>query len=202
MSQHTAFTAPHPVEALILARVDASLLQRLKAIRLMVFDVDGVLTDGRLWYGEHGEALKAFHALDGLGLRLLKENGIHVALVTGRQGAIVARRAADLGIAEVHQGISDKLPVIQEIATKMGLNLSEIGYMGDDIIDLMPMQRVGFAASVPNAPAYISQIAHWVAAQAGGSGAVRECCDLILAAQGKLGACLQPRTFNTTGSIQ
>jgi 3-deoxy-D-manno-octulosonate 8-phosphate phosphatase (KDO 8-P phosphatase) len=202
MSQNTPLTAPHPVEALILARVDASLQQRLKAIRLMVFDVDGVLTDGRLWYGEHGEALKAFHALDGLGLRLLKENGVHVALVTGRQGAIVARRAADLGIAEVHQGISDKLPVIQEIATKMGLNLSEIGYMGDDIIDLMAMQRVGFAASVPNAPPYISQVAHWVAAQAGGSGAVRECCDLILAAQGKLGACLQPRTFNTAGSIQ
>ena len=109
MSQNTLLTAPHPVEALILARVDADLQQRLKAIRLMVFDVDGVLTDGRLWYGEHGEALKAFHALDGLGLRLLKENGVHVALVTGRQGAIVARRAADLGIAEVHQGISDKL---------------------------------------------------------------------------------------------
>ncbi len=202
MSQNTLLTAPHPVEALILARVDADLQQRLKAIRLMVFDVDGVLTDGRLWYGEHGEALKAFHALDGLGLRLLKENGVHVALVTGRQGAIVARRAADLGIAEVHQGISDKLPVIQEIATKMGLSLAEIGYMGDDIIDLVAMQRVGFAASVPNAPVYISQIAHWVATQEGGSGAVRECCDLILAAQGKLGACLQPRTFNTAGSIQ
>lgn len=202
MSQHLPLSAPHPVEALILAKVDATLLERLKAIRLMVFDVDGVLTDGRLWYGEHGEALKAFHALDGLGLRLLKENGVHVALVTGRQGAIVSRRAADLGIAEVHQGIGDKLPTVQDIANRMGLNLSEVGYMGDDIIDLMPMQRVGFAASVPNAPPYLSQVAHWVAQQEGGSGAVRECCDLILAAQGKLGACLQPRTFNTAGSIQ
>src|SRR5690554_247162 len=103
---------PHPVEAQILAKVPAAVIERARQLRIMAFDVDGVLTDGSLWYGEHGEIAKGFHALDGHGLRMLRESGITVALITGREGAIVARRAAELGIDLVHTGISDKTVTI------------------------------------------------------------------------------------------
>ncbi|MGB3289851.1 MAG: HAD hydrolase family protein [Burkholderiaceae bacterium] len=192
----------HPAEALILARIAPAVVERARQVRLMAFDVDGVLTDGRLWYGEHGEIAKGFHALDGHGLRLLKESGIPVALVTGREGPIVARRAAELGIALVRQGVRDKAAAIAALAQEQGCTLSQVGYMGDDIIDLAALQRVGFAASVPNAPAYVSQVAHWVASLPGGSGAVRECCDLILASQGKLGAFFNPAAARMSGAIQ
>lgn len=177
----------HPVESMLLAPISPEVQERLRAIRLMAFDVDGVLTDGRLFYNADGEYLKAFHALDGYGLRLLKECGIKVALITGRDGPIVARRASELGINEVHQGINDKSTVLQSLAQRHELDMKQIGYMGDDIIDLTAMKRVGFAASVPNAPVYIHQLAHWVSDAPAGYGAARKCCDLILAAQGKLG---------------
>ncbi|HLS17109.1 MAG TPA: HAD-IIIA family hydrolase [Paenalcaligenes sp.] len=180
-------TPPHPIESVLLAPLTEEVVKRLQAIRLMAFDVDGVLTDGRLWYGDQGEVFKSFHALDGHGLRLLKECGITVALITGRESAIVTRRASELGIAEVHQNVRDKLSCLKEIAKERNLTLDQVGYMGDDLIDITAMRQVGFAASVPNAPHYITQLAHWVAHLAGGSGAARECCDLILAAQGYLG---------------
>lgn len=192
----------HPVEALLLAPISTDVQERLRRIRLMAFDVDGVLTDGRLWYNEHGEAHKAFYALDGHGLRLLQESGIQVALLTARSGPIVARRSAELGIAEVHQGARNKAAAIQEIAQRLGLELSEIGFMGDDLIDLAALQRVGFAASVPNAPRYVSQVTHWVSSQRGGLGAARECCDLILASQGKLGQFFYGEPITTVGAIQ
>ncbi|TAM87735.1 MAG: phenylphosphate carboxylase subunit delta [Candidimonas sp.] len=180
----------HPAEAMILAKISPAILERLRAVRLMAFDVDGVLTDGSLWYGENGEMLKRFNALDGHGLRLLGESGIVVALVTGREGPIISRRAADLGISIVHQGIRHKSETLEALARESGYGLDRVGYMGDDIVDLPAMQRAGFAASVPGAPAYVSQAAHWVASRGGGAGAVRECCDLILAAQGRLGTIL------------
>lgn len=192
----------HPVEALILAKESPSVIERTRQVKAMAFDVDGVLTDGSLWYGEHGEIVKGFHALDGHGLRLLRESGIVVALITGREGPIVARRAAELGIGLVYQGVKDKTQTIAHLAQEHNCNLNEVGYMGDDIIDLAAMQRVGFAASVPNAPAYVSQIAHWVSSKPGGSGAVRECCDLILASQGRLAPFLSPQTRLLTGNIQ
>jgi 3-deoxy-D-manno-octulosonate 8-phosphate phosphatase (KDO 8-P phosphatase) len=192
----------HPAEALILAKISTAVLERARQVRLMAFDVDGVLTDGRLWYGEHGEVVKGFNALDGHGLRLMKESGIAVALVTGREGPIVARRAAELGIALVQQGVRDKARAIAALAQEHGYALSEVGYMGDDIIDLTALQRVGFAASVPNAPPYVSQVAHWVSSVPGGSGAVRECCDVILASQGKLGAFFNPAAMRMSGVIQ
>ena len=185
MSQSTYI--PHPVESLLLAPIAAETQERLRKVRLMVFDVDGVLTDGRLFYNEEGECLKAFHALDGYGLRLLQECGITVAMVTGRQGGIVSRRASELGINEVHQGIRDKAVVLQQLAQQYNLDMTQIGFMGDDLIDLSAMKRVGFVASVPNAPQYIRQLAHWVSDIEGGYGAARKCCDLILAAQGRLG---------------
>jgi len=193
---------PHPAEALILSKVSAPVIERVRHLRLMAFDVDGVLTDGRLWYSSQGEQLKAFHVLDGHGLKLLLEGGIHVALITGRDGAVVRRRAAELGIAMVQHGVRDKAQALQALAQEHGLNLSEVGYMGDDIIDLPAMQRAGFAASVPNAPAYVAQAAHWVSPSAGGAGAVRDCSDLILAAQGKLAALFSPQAWLTAGTIQ
>ncbi|MFC3337560.1 KdsC family phosphatase [Paracandidimonas soli] len=193
---------PHPAEALILARTNPAAIERARRVRLMAFDVDGVLTDGRLWYSEQGEAVKSFHVLDGHGLRLLRENGIAVALVTGRQGVIVPRRAAELGISLVYQNARDKAAVLSELAQAENLELDQIGFMGDDIIDMQAMQRVGFAASVPGAPSYVAHIAHWVSTAPGGGGAARECCDLLLAAQGKLGACLNAGVSRLTGAIQ
>ncbi len=189
---NTTINAPHPAEALVLARIPATVRDRAAALRLMVFDVDGVLTDGSLWYGEHGEVAKRFNALDGHGLRLLGKSGVTVALMTGRQGPIVDRRAAELGIPHVMQGVHDKGAALAELAQRLNVLLEHTGYMGDDLIDLPAMQRAGFAASVPDAPAYIAQAAHWVASRPGGSGAARECCDLILAAQGRLGMFFQP----------
>lgn len=192
----------HPAEALVLARITPAVIERAGQIRLMVFDVDGILTDGRLWYGENGEALKCFNALDGHGLSLLRESGIGIALVTGRKGVILARRAAELGISTVLQGVRDKVSALSDLAREQGCTLAQTGFMGDDIIDLPVLQRAGLAVSVPNAPTYVAQAAHWVTSRAGGDGAVRECCDVILAAQGRLRAFFGPRPFTTSGPTQ
>lgn len=192
----------HPAEAQILARITPAIQERARAVRMMVFDVDGILTDGSLWYGEHGESLKRFNALDGHGLRLMREQGIRVAWATGRESPITARRAAELGISPVMQGVRNKVQALETLAQEAGLTLSELGYMGDDIIDLTALQRVAFAVSVPNAPFYVSQVAHWVTTREGGSGAVRECCDLILAAQGRLGACFSTSLSSLDGALQ
>lgn len=193
---------PHPAEARILAKTSAAVIERVKKVRLMAFDVDGVLTDGTLWYSEQGEVMKAFHVLDGHGLRLLKESGIQVALITGRQGAIVDRRAAELGIEIVHQGIRDKAAALTLLSQEHKLDMEQIGFMGDDLIDLHGMQRAGFAASVPNAPSYVMQAAHWVSDRPGGGGAARDCCDLILAAQGRLAVFFAPQSMLMAGAIQ
>lgn len=189
---NTSYNLAHPAEALILSRIPQNIRARLANIRLMVFDVDGVLTDGSLWYGENGEALKRFHVQDGHGLKMLSMGGINVALVTGREGPIVARRAAELGLGDVMQNVRDKGAALATLATRHHLKMDQIGFMGDDLIDLPAMQRAGFAASVPEAPAYIAQAAHWVSTRPGGHGAARECCDLILAAQQRLGQFFQP----------
>lgn len=191
----------HPAEALILARIDPSVRARLQRLKLMVFDVDGVLTDGGLWYTEHGETLKRFHALDGHGLKMLAVSGIQVALVTGRESPIIARRAAELGLGAVMQNVRDKGAALTELLTRFGVALEQTGFMGDDLIDLPAMQRAGFSASVPDASAYITQAAHWVSERRGGHGAARECCDLILAAQQRLGVFFQPGLLGT-GPVQ
>ena len=198
----TSNSFPHPADALILAKVSPAVVDRVKRLRLMAFDVDGVLTDGRLWYSAQGEQLKTFHVLDGHGLKLLMESGIDVALITGRDGAIAGRRAAELGIAVVQHGVRDKAQALQALAQERGHDLSEVGYMGDDIIDVHAMRLAGFAACVPDAPAYVAQAAHWVSPSAGGAGAVRDCCDLILAAQGKLSTFLSARNLLSGATIQ
>jgi 3-deoxy-D-manno-octulosonate 8-phosphate phosphatase (KDO 8-P phosphatase) len=192
----------HPAEALVLARVTPAVHERAAAVRLMLFDVDGVLTDGSLYYGEHGELFKRFHALDGHGLKLLMEGGVKIALVTGRSGPIVDRRAAELGIADVLQGVRDKGAALAELAQRHSVAMTETGFMGDDILDLPALQRAGFAACVPNAPDYIAQAAHWIASRPGGGGAVRECCDLLLAARGRLGGFLTSPALLGPGVIQ
>lgn len=192
---------PHPAEALVLARTSNTLLERLIRINLMVFDVDGVLTDGSLWYGDQGEIFKRFHAHDGHGLKMLLNSGIRVALITGRTSNIVGIRAAELGIADVLQDVRDKGQALTELVNRYHLSFESVGYMGDDLIDIPAMQKAGFAASVPNAPAYITQTAHWVSTLQGGHGAVRECCDLILASQGKLSPFFQPGLLGS-GVIQ
>lgn len=191
----------HPAEALILARLEPTVRLRLEKLKLMVFDVDGVLTDAGLWYTEQGETLKRFNALDGHGLKMLAVSGIQVALMTGRESPIIARRAAELGLGAVMQNVRDKGAALLELCTRYGVALEQTGFMGDDLIDLPAMQRAGFSASVPDAPIYITQAAHWVAERRGGHGAARECCDLILAAQQRLGAFFQPGLLGS-GPVQ
>ncbi len=181
---------PHPAEALILARVPAGVRERAARVRVMAFDVDGVLTDGSLWYGEHGETVKRFNVLDGQGLRLLAAGGVAVAFITARDSAMVRHRAADLGITHIVQGSHDKAAALQSLVAKLGLTIEEAGFMGDDVNDLPAMRQAGFAVTVPAAPSYVAQSAHWVTERAGGAGAARECCDLILAAQSRLGPVL------------
>ncbi len=192
---------PHPAEALVLTRTPEHLLERLVRIKLMVFDIDGVLTDGSLWYGDQGEVFKRFHVHDGHGLKMMLNSGIRVALITGRTSKIVSLRAAELGVADVMQDVRDKGQALSELVSRHFLSFQDVGFMGDDLIDIPAMQKVGFAASVPDAPIYIAQAAHWVSSKAGGQGAVRECCDLILASQGKLSPFFQPGLLGS-GVIQ
>lgn len=192
----------HPAEVQILSQISPNVIERAKSVRLMAFDVDGILTDGSLWYNEHGETIKVFNALDGHGLRLLKESGIKVALITGRKSPITDRRASELGINVVLQGVRDKADALVEIAHEYGFTTEQMGFMGDDLIDLAAMQRSVFAASVINAPIYIQQAAHWISSKPSGSGAARQCCDVILAAQGKLSTFMNAQAMLMTGAMQ
>jgi len=171
---------------------DPTLLQRLAPLELMIFDVDGVLTDGTLFWGNDGEALKVFHVHDGHGLKWLRSAGIATAIVSGRTSPIVIRRAAELGIERVLQGIEDKRAAVDALLTDLRKTTRVTGFMGDDVMDIPAMRRVGFAATVPHAANAVAAHAHWMSARAGGHGAVREVCELILSAQGKLDACMAP----------
>jgi 3-deoxy-D-manno-octulosonate 8-phosphate phosphatase (KDO 8-P phosphatase) len=167
-------------------------LARAREVRLMGFDVDGVLTDGRLYFTAEGDTMKAFHSRDGLGMKLLANAGIKLALITGRKSALVERRAENLGIDLVFQGVEDKRAVMAQLLAREGLDFAQAGYMGDDIVDLAIMGACGFAATVPDAHARVKQLAHYVAKQPAGAGAAREVCELILQAQGKFDAALAP----------
>jgi len=149
----------------------------------MIFDVDGVLTDGTLLYGPQGEALKAFSAHDGHGLKMLAASGVTCALLSGRRSAAVATRAAELGIEIVLQGIEDKLAVFQDLVKKRGLPAEQTGFMGDELVDLPVLTRCGFACAPREAPEAVRRRVHHVAAAAAGRGAVREVCELLMRAQ-------------------
>ncbi|MDB5798458.1 MAG: family hydrolase [Paucimonas sp.] len=169
---------------------DGELLARTRAVRLMIFDVDGVLTDGSLHYGPEGELFKTFNVLDGHGIKLLAQAGIATAIISARKSAHVARRAADLGISHLHQGVHDKAAAFHGLLAELGLEAQAAGFVGDDVIDLPILCRVGFAASVPNAHAEVRQRVHYVTTARGGQGAAREICDLILRAQDRYDALL------------
>ena len=156
----------------------------------MLFDVDGVLTDGRLWYGPDGEELKAFHVLDGHGMKLLMQTGIAVALLSGRSSAAVARRAAELGIVHALQGVDDKRGAFEALARKLGVSWEEAGFMGDEIIDLPVLRRCGFACAPAEAHERVRASVHYITTAPAGAGAAREACEFVLRAQGRLDAVL------------
>ncbi|WP_176256911.1 KdsC family phosphatase [Derxia lacustris] len=176
------------IAAAVLAGIAPEVVARAARVRLAIFDVDGVLTDGRLVYGADGEALKRFHVHDGHGFKLLRENGIAIALLSGRRSAMVERRARELKVAHVILGCEDKLGALAALLRDAGVSADEAAFMGDDWVDLAVMRRVGFAATVANAATGVRAQAHWCAARAGGNGAARDLCELLLAAQGKLDA--------------
>lgn len=166
----------------------ATLITKARQIQLLVLDVDGVLSDGRLYFSNGGEEIKNFHIQDGLGIKLLARGGVETAIITGRSSNIVARRAEQLGIRHVMQGREDKLAALQELCTLQVLDLNRIAYMGDDLPDLAAIRRVGLGLTVANANPVVRAHADWVSQYNGGDGAVREACELILDAQGKLQA--------------
>ena len=163
------------------------LTARAKRVRLAIFDVDGVLTDGTIYMGARGEAFKAFNILDGHGLKMLRESGVATAILSGRKHAAVGRRARELAIDHVVQGRSDKVPEFEKLLRRLKLEASACAYVGDDLPDLPVLRRCGLAVAVANAVEAVKAEAHYVTRAAGGRGAVREVCDLILAARGQLG---------------
>lgn len=167
-----------------------ALKSRASAVRLMIFDVDGILTDGSLHYGADGELIKTFNVLDGHGIKQLQQSGVATAIISARKSALVERRAADLGISHVHQGVHDKFKVFAALLETLALTPDAVGFIGDDVIDLPILCRVGFAASVPNGHAEVKSRVHYVTQAGGGRGAARELCDLIMKAQGTYDAAL------------
>jgi 3-deoxy-D-manno-octulosonate 8-phosphate phosphatase (KDO 8-P phosphatase) len=163
-------------------------------MKCAIFDVDGVLTDGRLYIGEHGETVKAFSTLDGHGLKLLARGGIVPIVITGRDSAAVRRRVADLGLAHAYYGVQDKLAAAQAALDALGLDWAEVAAIGDDWPDLPVMLRAGFACASTNAHAEVRAVADHVTSRPGGHGAAREFCDLLLVASGRYAALLQAET--------
>jgi len=165
--------------------IPADIRERAARVRLALFDVDGVLTDGRLFYSDDGRELKAFHVHDGFGLKRLIANGIEVGIITARMSHMVTERTAELGIAHVYQGQGDKAACFEELIHALKLQPDQTCYCGDDLPDLRVMSRSGLAVAVANAHPWVTERAHWRTQRRGGDGAVREVCDLLLAAQGK-----------------
>jgi len=161
-------------------------LIRAAGIRLVIFDVDGVLTDGRLFFDQQGQEYKSFHARDGHGIKLLQGTGVATAVISGRHSQSVALRMESLGIRHVYQGYQNKLDAFEHLRDKLALAPDNIAHVGDDLLDLPIMRRVGLAVAVADAHFSIHRHAHWVTASPGGAGAAREVCDLIMKAQGTL----------------
>jgi 3-deoxy-D-manno-octulosonate 8-phosphate phosphatase (KDO 8-P phosphatase) len=167
------------------------ILQRAAQIRLVIFDVDGVLTDGRLFYGDDGQEYKAFHSRDGHGMKMLKQSGVEIAIITGRTSQVVEHRMANLGIEHIYQGQLEKLPAFEKLIADLGVQSHEVAYVGDDVVDLPIMLRVGLAVAVADAHDLVCKHAHWQTPHGGGQGAARDICELIMEARGTLSATLQ-----------
>ena len=162
------------------------ILDKAKQIQLVIFDVDGVLTDGRIIIGDNGEEYKAFHSRDGHGMRLLQYTGVEIAIITGRTSNTVEHRMNNLGIKHVYQGKSVKLPVFEQLIAELALTPEQCAYVGDDWVDLAIMRRVGLAIAVQDAAELVKKHAHWITPSKGGKGAAREVCELIMEGQGNL----------------
>ncbi|MBV1908520.1 MAG: 3-deoxy-manno-octulosonate-8-phosphatase KdsC [Kangiellaceae bacterium] len=165
---------------------DPLLLEKAKSIKLLICDVDGVLSDGKVYYSNQGEELKTFNIKDGLGIKLLLDNDINVAIITGRNSEIVTKRANELGIPFVYQGKKDKTSAYQEILKKLGITANEVAHVGDDLPDIPLMKRSGLGISVADGHYFVRQNSDWITNKIGGEGAVREIADLLLFSQGKL----------------
>ncbi len=167
------------------------ILQKAAKIKLVIFDIDGVLTTGALFIGDDGQEYKAFNSKDGHGLRMLQDGGVDVAILTGRTSNVVSHRARDLGITRIYQGKRQKLPAYEELVAETGLSHEEIAYVGDDVVDLPVMTRVGLAICVQDGHPFVKKHAHWITDHNGGCGAGRDVCEQILEAQGKLESMLE-----------
>ena len=167
------------------------ILQKAANIKLVIFDVDGVLTDGSLIIGDDGQEYKAFNSKDGHGLRMLQDSGVAVAIITGRASKVVEHRMKDLGIRHVYQGKREKLPAYQELMALLHLKDDEVAYVGDDVVDLPVMCRVGLAICVQDGHPFVKQHAHWITEHDGGRGAGRDVCEMIMQAKGVLQSKLQ-----------
>ncbi|MET1079199.1 MAG: HAD family hydrolase [Pseudomonas sp.] len=168
--------------------MSSELLQRAQPVKLAIFDVDGVLTDGRLYFLADGSEFKAFSTLDGQGIKMLIASGVRTAIISGRSAPAVERRAQNLGIQHLYQGREDKLDVLDELLGQLGLDYNQVAYLGDDLPDLPVIRRVGLGMAVANADGFVRQHAHGVTQARGGEGAAREFCELIMRAQGSLEA--------------
>ena len=168
------------------ATTQAEVKAKAANIKLVVFDVDGVLTDGSLIFGDDGQEYKAFHSRDGHGMKMLQASGVEMAFITGRMSEVVKHRARNVKVSHVYQGQIDKLPAYEKLKDKLKLQPEEIAVVGDDVVDLPIMLRSGLAIAVSDAHPVVKQYAHWITPSAGGKGAAREVCELIMEAQGSL----------------
>ncbi len=159
--------------------------KKLKSVKLLMLDVDGVLTDGKIIYNDRGEEIKAFNVRDGHGLKLLMRAGIEIALITGRKSKVVLHRARDLGIKKVYQGVINKIEIYEKILKEKKLKDIHVGFVGDDLVDIPVLKRVGFSAAVGDAIPEVKKVVDYVASKRGGEGAVREICELLLKVQNK-----------------
>lgn len=175
----------------LLVGVPEDVRGRARAIRLAAFDVDGTLNDGTLFYPADGHEMKSFHVHDGLGLKLLREHGIEVALITARESRGVDLRARELGLRHVQQGVRGKREALEHLAAALDLTLQQCSFMGDDLPDLPALQAAGLAVAPANAHPWVAARVHWQTRTRGGAGAGRELCDLLLAAQGHADAILK-----------
>lgn len=162
------------------------LLEKAARIRLLIFDVDGVLTDGSLFLGDDGQEYKAFHSRDGHGIKMLLSHGMEVAIITGRTSEVVKHRMANLGVTRLYQGQHDKTEAFRELLAEMDLSADQVAYVGDDVVDLPVMRQVGLAIAVQDAHPLVKKHAHWQTPSGGGRGAGRDVCEMLLEAMGKL----------------
>lgn len=167
------------------------ILEKASKVKLVIFDVDGVLTDGSLFLGDDGQEYKAFHSKDGHGMVMLQQSGIAIAIITGRTSNVVETRMKSLGIKHVFQGQKHKLPAYEEIKQQLQLSDDEIAYVGDDVVDLPVMIRVGMAIAVQDAHSLTKEHSHWITPSNGGRGAAREVCEMLMKSQNKLDQALE-----------